>query len=125
MLFFLPGKIQLLLFLPLFFKENKGFKIMSLIECPDCKKQISDHAPTCPNCGRPMSAPTIQTIEATGKIWKGIQLIGALLMCIGVISCVCHIADTSSPASLTPTWCLLGGFTCYIIGRIGAFWWHE
>ena len=27
---------------------------MALIECPDCKKQISDLAPSCINCGRPM-----------------------------------------------------------------------
>jgi hypothetical protein len=26
---------------------------MALIECPDCKKKISDAAPACPNCGRP------------------------------------------------------------------------
>ena len=26
---------------------------MGLIECPDCKRQISDLAPTCPECGRP------------------------------------------------------------------------
>lgn len=27
---------------------------MGLIKCPDCGKEISDSAPTCPNCGRPM-----------------------------------------------------------------------
>lgn len=27
---------------------------MPLIECPDCGKQISDAAPACPSCGRPM-----------------------------------------------------------------------
>lgn len=26
---------------------------MPLIQCPDCKKEMSDAAPTCPNCGRP------------------------------------------------------------------------
>lgn len=25
---------------------------MALISCPDCKHQVSDQAPTCPNCGR-------------------------------------------------------------------------
>lgn len=28
---------------------------MALIECPECKKMISDSAPTCPNCGYLMS----------------------------------------------------------------------
>lgn len=26
---------------------------MPLVQCPDCKKEISDAAPNCPNCGRP------------------------------------------------------------------------
>jgi RNA polymerase subunit RPABC4/transcription elongation factor Spt4 len=28
---------------------------MALISCPDCKKQISDQADACPQCGHPMS----------------------------------------------------------------------
>ncbi len=27
---------------------------MGLIKCPDCNKEISDMAPSCPNCGRPL-----------------------------------------------------------------------
>lgn len=29
---------------------------MPLIQCPDCKKDISDSAPSCPHCGRPNTA---------------------------------------------------------------------
>ncbi|MGE6171185.1 hypothetical protein ACLHZW_18295 [Aeromonas media] len=32
---------------------------MSLIECPDCKHQISDAAVSCPHCGRPNTPPVI------------------------------------------------------------------
>jgi hypothetical protein len=69
---------------------------MPLIECPDCKKQVSDAAPTCPGCGRPMPPPAVslpfgaagtgvmppggpkpvQTVELTSKKWK-IQQLGA------------------------------------------------
>lgn len=28
---------------------------MALIECPECKKEISDKATSCPNCGYPIS----------------------------------------------------------------------
>ena len=32
---------------------------MALVTCPDCQAQISDAAPACPKCGRPMRmAPT-------------------------------------------------------------------
>jgi len=27
---------------------------MALINCPDCGKEVSDQAPTCPNCGHPL-----------------------------------------------------------------------
>lgn len=30
---------------------------MALIQCPDCRKDVSDIAPTCPRCGRPVCAP--------------------------------------------------------------------
>lgn len=31
---------------------------MPLIQCPDCGKGVSDLAPVCVNCGRPMSSPS-------------------------------------------------------------------
>jgi hypothetical protein len=31
---------------------------MGLIKCPDCEAQISDAAPSCPKCGRPMGSQT-------------------------------------------------------------------
>lgn len=29
---------------------------MALIQCPDCSKEISDKAPTCPGCGAPIAS---------------------------------------------------------------------
>jgi hypothetical protein len=29
---------------------------MALVTCPDCGREVSDLAPACPNCGRPMAA---------------------------------------------------------------------
>lgn len=33
---------------------------MSLINCPECEKQVSDKAANCPNCGYPIHSTTIQ-----------------------------------------------------------------
>jgi hypothetical protein len=30
---------------------------MPLVTCPDCGKEVSDQAPSCPSCGRPLAAP--------------------------------------------------------------------
>ena len=35
---------------------------MALVTCPDCGKSISDAAPACPQCGRPMTPPTSKVI---------------------------------------------------------------
>lgn len=38
---------------------------MALVTCPDCSKQVSDAAPACPGCGRPMAAATVQTTKGS------------------------------------------------------------
>lgn len=37
---------------------------MALIKCPECKRDISDAAEACPNCGHPMGASTNQVGDA-------------------------------------------------------------
>ena len=38
---------------------------MALIKCPECGKQISDRAASCPNCGCPIgNAPTSIKVRA-------------------------------------------------------------
>jgi hypothetical protein len=44
---------------------------MPLIECPDCKKQISDQAPACIHCGHPMhSAKLVVTAQDNSNIQR-------------------------------------------------------
>jgi len=42
---------------------------MALINCPDCDKEVSDQAPTCPNCGRPLkkASNSHQNVKVEGK----------------------------------------------------------
>lgn len=35
-------------------RENEGGVDMALIKCPECGKEISDAAESCPNCGYPI-----------------------------------------------------------------------
>lgn len=101
---------------------------MALITCPDCQKQISDQAPACPHCGRPAQPAVppekVQTIEATGKKYKGMQLIGSLLICLGVISCVYQMNNPASSSIMTIIF-MASGFLIMIVGRFGAWWDHE
>jgi predicted amidophosphoribosyltransferase len=38
---------------------------MSLITCPDCRKEISDQATSCPHCGRPLNTSQSVKVEDT------------------------------------------------------------
>ena len=61
---------------------------MSLIKCPDCEKQISDSATSCPNCGRPnkQQKNETQTIELTNKSLKMQSALAMLVIFIGFIA---------------------------------------
>ncbi len=37
---------------------------MPLITCPDCSSQVSDAAPSCPKCGRPIALQPVQVTAA-------------------------------------------------------------
>lgn len=90
---------------------------MPLIECPDCHRQISDAAPACPACGRPMKVapaplafgapgtgvlPTtgpmpVQTVELTSKKWKVQQLASGALFIIGCVVSVVGFRIYNTP----------------------------
>lgn len=50
---------------------------MALINCPECNKEISDQAKTCPNCGCPIKKPKKPKKPINKKI-----LILVLLICV-------------------------------------------
>src|SRR5712691_1065710 len=52
---------------------------MALIRCPDCRNEISDAAPNCPQCGRPRNITTAKPQKARSSTNVGI---GCLLIII-------------------------------------------
>jgi len=86
---------------------------MALINCSECEKQISDTAKSCPSCGHPVAAVTI---EATGKRFKGLQVIGLLIFIVGFI-----FLFINPPTGIIGT---LLGLGLYIYSRFGAWWQH-
>lgn len=60
---------------------------MALVTCPDCKKECSDQAPTCPSCGRPMKKSSIftQNLGFAGFLYFILLLFGVLAGLQGVI----------------------------------------
>jgi len=95
---------------------------MGLIACPECKHQVSAKAPSCVKCGAPIAA---QTIEATGKKWKMMQLCGAALIALGFVGLCSASSGAASSADANPAWMLLAGLVLTVWGRVGAWWNHA
>lgn len=88
---------------------------MALIKCVDCGRDVSDAAPACPGCGRPIgaaprhaspAAPALVRTEGAGARDK---LIGLLLCLAGVISAAAGFSTSSGGA-----WTAVG-----VIGILG------
>lgn len=64
---------------------------MALINCPDCGHQVSDIAPACPNCGRPIGKPEKQKKPKEGFFLQTMNVgcfIVFVILIIGVIGAV-------------------------------------
>jgi hypothetical protein len=92
---------------------------MSLIACPDCSTSVSDAAPACPKCGRPIAATTI---EQTGKNVKGTQLLGAMLTIGGCVTTIAHASDAGSMAGLYGSLAFVAGLLIFTWARLRGWW---
>lgn len=85
---------------------------MPLITCPDCGTQISDAAPACVKCGRPMAAPVVsptesQLVEAGQKtvnyaLTVFVLLVALCAACIVALNQCAKYADTIKSNSVGP-----------------------
>lgn len=93
-----------------------------LKKSPDCDHDVSDLAPACPNCGRPMMA---QTIAATPKKWKEVSGCGLVIAAIGGLLLIHNVVDHGRDAS-RGVWSIIivVGLVVYLFGQIGAWWNH-
>lgn len=90
---------------------------MGLVKCPDCGHDVSDLAPACPQCARPMQgADKPVTIERTSKHYKGLMLIAVAILVLSAL-----LVD-SAPS--------LAGFLglsaiVLFLGALVGAWWHN
>ncbi len=69
--------------------------------------------------------PRVQTVEATGKLWKACQALGVLAIIVGVVVLIAG-AQTKDNEGMVAIGALLFilGFIGYVIGRACAWWFH-
>jgi len=54
---------------------------MALVTCPDCGRQVSDHAVACPRCGRPLRGGT--GVPRSSSAGIGMMLAGGIGVIVG------------------------------------------
>ena len=113
---------------------------MALIQCPECKSEVSDKASSCPKCGCPISIgkeikiqneirkedgkENAQTIQLTGKKYKAQQLLGVVALLLGLVILMAGLASNGSGATVFGTILMVGGLIWYLVARILAWWQH-
>jgi zinc-ribbon domain len=102
---------------------------MTLMDCPECHRQVSSIARACPHCGYPLqqlaspsrSTNPIQTIEQRGKVWKAAQLLGAVILLLGIVWAVAGGERARVPSAILG----VSGLVGFAAARIGAWWYHR
>jgi hypothetical protein len=102
---------------------------MALMKCPECQKEISSKASSCPNCGMPLVDATkdidkITTIQETSKTLKE-HIVHSVIIIIGGILFFIIGAVTYRQAMIPI------GLILFLIGAIWFIatkiniWWHH
>lgn len=111
---------------------------MALKKCPECSKQVSDKAESCPHCGYPIAGKSdivgnrrVRTIEKTAKTYKGQILLASLLLIGGMVyTFVSRRGLASNPADPAFTHLVVGVIVTVVAGgwlilaKLAA-WWHH
>lgn len=93
---------------------------MALTKCSECGKDVSDKAAACPNCGNPIYAEAVTTIQRTSKKWKKYQAVAIVMWIVGFILIFKGGGYTATAILL---WVTAIGVA--VVGRIGAWWNHD
>ena len=72
---------------------------LALIKCPDCGKDVSDVAPSCPNCGRPGQVPVVGKAKKTSPAATGCLVLFLAAFGLWVISTLLPSDNSRKTAS--------------------------
>src|SRR5437762_705326 len=102
---------------------------MALIKCPECGRDVSDEATVCPHSARPLARTPykqrpVQVIERTGRRWKGVRVLGWLLILAAAFVLFAEWAAADFRGVAAGFSIGLAGVACLWISRAGAWWYH-
>ncbi len=97
---------------------------MALTRCPECGKEISEQAQTCPHCGNPLR-PVV--VEKTSKHWKVAKLISWVVLVGGGYLFLrgYGLGGWNNPMTGLGFTLAFGGFVSLLVAKFGAWWNHR
>lgn len=108
---------------------------MALISCPECSKEVSDSAPSCPSCGVAIASKTeskaagasLTTVQETSKKLKLHTLGSVLAIVVGVVWLMgqMNLEQGSSEPGSVPILLIVGGLGWYFVTRFRTWWHHK
>jgi hypothetical protein len=105
---------------------------MALISCPDCNKDVSSNAPTCPGCGAPIAAARestgsgvaqLSTIQETSKKLKAHSLLSFLAFAGGLIGI--YTTEVGSGVYIFFAIMMFVGMFWYLATKLRVWWHHK
>lgn len=99
---------------------------MALVQCSECKKEISDRASACPNCGNPIAADkpheVPKTIQFTKKKWKAWKAVAMVLAFGGMFLAFSGYTGGNQALGGLGVFLVFIGLIVAIIANIGSWW---
>lgn len=103
---------------------------MALINCSECTRQVSDTAPSCPQCGALIALAAearaagalLTTTQGTSKKLKMHGLLSLVLLIVGLV--MVFSASDGGTGSLIGGIMALAGLIWNISTRV-RIWWHH
>jgi len=109
---------------------------MSLVQCKECSKEVSDKAVSCPHCGAPVvgaaesraAGARLTTTQGTSKKLKLQSVLSSALMLIGIVWLSMTLVAAEGGAvndASTEMIILAVGLTWHLVTRLRIWWHHE
>ena len=106
---------------------------MAMIKCPECGHEVSDKAPTCPNCGCPIKKETHNHNSMEYKVTKQVHselkvrhmvgiVCGFLLIPVGILAFVAAAQPYAAENPPLKTLGIVMGIMCIVLGLICAIY---
>jgi len=105
---------------------------MALVQCPECKKEVSDRAEKCPNCAYPLQDTNsgkqdddVMTIELTSKALKKQMVFAVLFLLASFLIVIVASVNCIEALGYFGLICAVASVIWMIVIKVRKWWRHD